>query len=74
MPQFSAPSKPKHEPRKHAPGKTSIRWSNQEHRFNPIKTDRYNTHDIKPNNMNKIEVIDPSPKRLYSKSLEGCTY
>ena len=44
------------------------------HRFNPIKTDRYNTHDIKPNDVNKIDVIDPSQKRLCTKSLEICTY
>ena len=37
MPQFSAPSKPKCDPRKHAPGKTRTRWSKQKHRFNPIK-------------------------------------
>ena len=42
MPYFSAPPKPIHNPRKHAPGKTRTRWSNQRHRFNPIKTDRYN--------------------------------
>ena len=73
MPQFSTPSKPKCNPRKWAPGKTRTRWSNQKHWFNPI-TDRYNTCNIKPNNMNKIDVIDPSPKRLCTKSLEGCTY
>ena len=28
IPQFSAPSKPKHDPRKCAPGKTRTRWSN----------------------------------------------
>ena len=74
MPQFSAPSKPKCNPRKHAPGKTRTRWSNQKHRFNPIKTNRYNTYDIKPNDMNKINVIYPSPKRLCTKSLKRCTY
>ena len=74
MPQSSAPSKPKCNPRKCAPGKTRTRWSNQKHRFNPIKTDRFNTHNIKPNDMNKIDVIDSSPKRLCTKSLESCTY
>ena len=49
MPYFSAPPKPKHNPRKHAPGKTWTRWSNQRHRFNPIKMDRYNTHDSDSN-------------------------
>ena len=73
MPQFSAPSKPKRNPRKCAPGKTRTRWSNQKHRFNLIKTDRYNTCNFKPNDMNKIDMIEPSPKRLCTKSLEGCT-
>ena len=37
MPYFSAPPRPRHNPRKHAPGKTRTRWSNQRHRFNPIE-------------------------------------
>ena len=42
MPYFSAPPKPRHNPRKHVPGKTRTRWSNRRHSFNPIKTDRFN--------------------------------
>ena len=45
MPYFSAHPKSRHNPRKHAPGKTRTRWSNQRHRFNPMKTDRFNTCD-----------------------------
>ena len=62
-PYFSAP-KPKHNPRKHAPGKTRTRWSNQRHRFNPIKTDRCNTHDSNSSDWNKLDIIQPTPRRL----------
>ena len=61
---FSAPPKPKHNPRKHAPGKTRTRWSNQRHRFNPMKTDRFNTHDSDSSDWNKLAMIKPTPKRL----------
>ena len=64
MPYFSAPPKPKHNPRKCTPGKTTTRWSNQRHRFNHIKTDRSNTHDSDSSNWNKLDVIQPTPKRL----------
>ena len=74
MPHFSAPPRPKHNPKKCAPGKTRIRWSSQRHMFNPIKMDRCNTHDSDPNQMNKLDIIQPTPKRLCTKSLQGCTY
>ena len=74
MPHFTAPPKPKHNPKKRAPGKTRTRWSNQRHRFNPIKMDRYNTCDSNPSDMNKLDIIQPTPKRLCTRSLKDCTY
>ena len=73
-PHFTAPIKPKHNPRKHAPGKTRARWSNQRQRFNSIKTDRYDTHDSNSSDMNKLDIIQPTPKRLCTRSLKDCTY
>ena len=73
-PHFSTPPKPKHNPRKHAPGKTRIRWSNWRHRFNPMKTDRYHTRDSNSSDMNKLNIIQPIPKRLCTRSLKDCTY
>ena len=63
MPQFSAPLRPHRSPRKHTPGKTRTRWSNCNHWFNPIRTNRYNTRDTEPNDMNKININQPTPKR-----------
>ena len=40
MPQFSAPPKPYRSPRKCASGKVRTRWSNFNHQFNPIETNR----------------------------------
>ena len=73
MPYFSTPLKPKHNSRKCAPGKTKTRWSNQGHRFNPIKMDRYNTYDRNSSDMNKLDIIQPTPKRLCTRSLKDCT-
>ena len=61
-PHFSTPPKPKHNPRKCAPGKTRIKWSNRRHRFIPIKMDRYNTHDSDSSDMNKLDIIQPTLK------------
>ena len=71
---ISAPPKPKHNPRKHASGKTRTRWSNQRHRFNLIKTDRFHTHDSDSSDWNKLDMIQPTPKRLYNQSSKDCTY
>ena len=62
MPYFSAPPKPKHNPRKHAPGMTRTRWSNQRHRFNPIMMDRYNTCDSNSSDWKKLDIIQPPPR------------
>ena len=62
MPYVSTPPKPKHNPRKHAPGKTRTRWSSQRHRFNPINMDRYNTCDSDFSDWNKPNIIQPTPR------------
>ena len=74
MPYFSAPPKPKHNPGKHAPGQSRNRWSNWRHRINPIKMDRCNTHDSNCSDMNTLDIIQPTPKRLCNRSLKDCTY
>ena len=74
MPYFLAPPKPKHNPRKCAPGKTRTKWSNQRHRFNPTKMDRYNTCDSDSSDMNKLNIIQPTPERLCTRTLKDCTY
>ena len=70
-PYFAPPPKPK---QKCAPGKTRTRWSNQRHHFNPIKTERYDTQDSNSTDFNKIEIIQPTPKRLCTRTLKGCSY
>ena len=74
MPYFSTPPKPRHNPKKCAPGKTRTRWSNQRHRFNPIKTGRFNTHDSDSSNWNKLDIIQPTPKTLCNRSPKDCTH
>ena len=58
MVYFSAPPKPKH---KCAIGKTRTRWSNRRHCFNPIKTERCNMQDSNLTDLNKIDIIQPTP-------------
>ena len=74
MPYFSTSPKPKHNPRKQAPGKNRTRWSNRRHSFNPINMDRYNTCDSNSSGMNKLGILKPTPKRLCNMSLKDCTY
>ena len=62
-PQFSTPQKPSQNPRKHASGKIRNRWSRGNHWFNPIKTNRYNTLNANLMDMNKINIVQPVPKR-----------
>ena len=73
-PPFSTPPKPHQSPRKCAPGRTRTRWSNCNHWFNPIRTNRYNTPVTEPNDMNKIDIVQPSPKRSCECSDSSCTY
>ena len=55
-------------------GLHNTRWSNHNHQFNPIRTNRYNTHNAEPNDMNKINIIQPTPKRACECSDGSCTY
>ena len=61
--QFSAPPKTPINLRKHALGKIRTRWSNRNHRFNPMKTNRYNTMNTETMDMNKIDIIKPTPRK-----------
>ena len=61
---FSAPPKPSWNSRKCAAGKISMKWSNHNNQFNPIKTNRYHTLGTKPTDINKIDVIQPVPRRV----------
>ena len=73
MPWFSIPPKPHCNARKCTSGKVSTRWSNRNHRFNPIKMNRCNTLDTQPNNLNKIDIVQPIPKRSCKCPLSGST-
>ena len=42
--------------------------------FNPIKADRYNTHDQDTTDYNKIDIVQPTPKRLCTRTSKGCMY
>ena len=44
------------------------------HWFNLIKTNRYNTLDVNSTDMNKINIIQPVPKRACDHSADTCTY
>ena len=63
--QFSAPPKTPRNSRKCSLGKIRTRWSNRNHRFNPIKTNRYYAMNTETLDMNKIDIIKPTLKRLY---------
>ena len=43
-------------------GKTRTRWSNQRHRFNPIKTECYNMQDREMTDFRKVDMIELTPK------------
>ena len=43
-------------------GKTRTRWSNWRHRFNPIKTEQYNTQGREMTDFNKIDIVECTPK------------
>ena len=74
MPQFSTPPRSHRSPRKFAPGKTRTRWSNHNHWFKSIRTNRYNTCDTESNDMNKINIIKPTPKRACECTDGSCIY
>ena len=62
-PQISTPTKPPQNPRKQASGKVRTQWSNQNHHFNPIKTNRFNMLGTNPMEVNKISIIKPTPQK-----------
>ena len=72
--QFPGPPKTPRIPRKHALGKTRTSWSNRNHRFNPIKTNRYNAMNTEPMDMNEIDIIKPAPKRACECLSLTCPY
>ena len=74
MIQFSTPTKPSQTLEKHAIGKIRTRWSNYNHRFNPVKTNRYNTMNTKPMDVNKIDIVQPIPKRVCQCFGPTCSY
>ena len=71
---FSAPPKMPRNPRKHATGKIRTRWSNRNHRFNPIKTNRFNTMDTKTTDINKIDIVKPTARRVCEGFGQSCSY
>ena len=74
MPQFSGPPKPSQSPSKCAPDKTRTRWSNHNHLFNHIKINRYNMLGMSSMDMNKINIIQPTPKRACECLGATCSY
>ena len=74
MVQFSVPPKPSQNSRESTIGKIRTRWSKRNHRFNPIKTNRYNTMNTKPTDMNKIDIVQPTPRRACECFSPTCSY
>ena len=72
--QFSAPPTTARNPRKHATGKIRTGWLNRNHRINPIKTNRFNTMDTKMTDMNKIDIIKPTSKKVCEGFSLSCSY
>ena len=62
--QFSTSPKTSRNSRKCAISKIRTKWSNITHRFNPIKTNRYNNRDTKTTDMNKRDIIKPTPRKM----------
>ena len=74
MVQFSAPPKMPRNSRKHVIDKIRTIWSNRNHRFNPIKTNRYSTLDTKMTDMKKIDIIKPTPSKVCEHFGLSCSY
>ena len=72
--QFSTPPKTPRNPKKHATGKIRTRWSNRNHRFNPIKTSRFNTMDTEVSDLNKIVMVAPTPRKACNGFGLSCSY
>ena len=73
-PQFSTPQKRKKNSRKYASGKIRNRWYRCNHWFNLIKTNSYNTLGVNPMDMNKIDIVQPAPKRACECFGATCSY
>ena len=59
---------------KSASGNIRNRWSRHNHWFKPIKTNRYNTLNTNLMDMNKINAIQPVPKRACECSSDTHSY
>ena len=51
-----------------------MRWSNHNNKFNSIRTNICNTLGTKPTDMNKIDMIQPVPKRVHECFGPTCSY
>ena len=71
---FSASPKTPRNLRKHALCKIRSRWSNINHKFNPTKTKRYNTMSTEMTNMNQIDIIKPTPRKVCEYFHMTCSY
>ena len=67
--QFSVPSKTPRNPKRHTTGKIRTRWSERNHRFNPIKTSRFNIMDTKVSDLKKIEALTNWATHISSKDM-----
>ena len=74
MVQFSAPPRTPRNPRKCATGKIRTRWSNRNHRFNPIKISRFNTRNTQVSNLNKINIVAPTLRKACNGFGPSCLY
>ena len=72
--QFSAPPKTQRNSRKHTLGKIRTRWSKRNHRYNLINTDRYNTMNTEMMDMNKIDIIKPTPRKVCEHFNPNCSF
>ena len=72
--QFSTPPKMPRNPAKHATDKNRTRWLNRNHRLNPIKTNRFHTMQSKMTDMNKIDVVKPTPRKVCKHYSLCCSY
>ena len=72
--KFSPPPKTPRNFRKFALGKIRTKWSKRNHRFNPIKTNRYNTMNTKMMDMNKIDIIKTTPRKACECFSLTCSY
>ena len=61
-------------PRKCTTVKIRTRWSNRNHRFNPINTNRFNTMDTKMTDINRIDIVKPIPRNARKGLSLSCSY